>query len=146
MDPRELIDRLNDERIVEAIRVAESRSRGEIRVHVTSEPVGDPQGAAAEVFARLGMTATAERNGVLIYVSPRAQTFAIIGDEGVHRHCGEPFWKEVAAAMEEAFRARRFTEGVLVGVERAGEILARHFPRVEGRGDRDELPNEVSRG
>jgi uncharacterized membrane protein len=145
MDPKALIDRLDDARIVEAIRRAEELSRGEIRVHVTSEPVGDPRGAAAEAFARLGMTATAERNGILIYLSPRAQTFAIIGDEGVHRLCGESFWKEVAAAMEGDFRARRFTEGLLQGIERAGEILARHFPRTEGRADRDELPNEISR-
>lgn len=145
MDPRELIDRLDDARIVEAIHQAESKSRGEIRVHVTSEAVGDPQGAAAEAFARLGMTATAERNGILIYVSPRAQSFAIIGDEGVNRHCSESFWKEVAAAMAEDFRAGRFTEGVLLAVERAAQVLTRHFPRVEGRVDRDELPDEVSR-
>jgi uncharacterized membrane protein len=145
MDPRQLIDELDDGRITEAIRKAESRSRGEIRVHVTSEPVGDPKGAAAETFARLGMAQTAERNGILIYVSPRAQTFAIVGDEGVHRLCGEQFWKEVAAALEEDFRAHRFTEGLVRGIERAGEVLARHFPRLEGRDDVDELSNQISR-
>lgn len=145
MDPKELIDRLADDRIVDAIRRAEVKSRGEIRVHVTSEAIGDPQGAAAETFVKLGMTATAERNGILIYVSPRAQTFAIVGDRGVYERCGETFWKDVAAAMEQCFRDRRFLEGVVVGVERAGEVLARHFPRIEGRSDRDELPNQVSR-
>jgi uncharacterized membrane protein len=145
MDPQELIEQLDDARITEAIRQAESRSRGEIRVHVTADPVGDPKGAAAEIFARLGMTQTAERNGILIYVSPRAQTFAIVGDEGVHRLCGEGFWNEAAAAMEEEFRARRFTEGLVRGIERAGDVLARFFPRVAGRDDLDELSNEVSR-
>ncbi len=145
MDPRELLDALDDERIVEAIRRAEERSRGEIRVHVTSEAVGDPKGAASAMFTRLGMTATVERNGILIYVSPRAQTFAIVGDEGVHRLCGEMFWKDVAAALEEDFRARRFTDGLVRGIDRAGEVLARHFPRLEGKSDRDELPNTVSR-
>ena len=57
MDPKELMAELDDERIVAAIQRAESRSRGEIRVHVTSEAVGDPENAAAETFARLGMTA-----------------------------------------------------------------------------------------
>ena len=145
MDPKELIHRLDDDRIVEAIRRAESRSRGEIRVHVTGEPVGDPEGAAAETFAKLGMNATAERNGVLIYVSPRAQTFAIIGDQGVNQLVGESFWKEVATCMAEDFRARRFTEGILRAIERVGEVLTRHFPRVEGRVDKDELSDEVSR-
>ncbi len=145
MDPKELIARLDDARIVEAIQRAESQSRGEIRVHVTSEAVGDPENAARLTFARLGMSATAERNGVLIYVSPRAQTFAIIGDEGVHRHCGESFWKGVAEAMTEDFRAHRYTEGVVRAIEHAGKVLARHFPRVEDRLDRDELSNEISR-
>jgi uncharacterized membrane protein len=145
MDPRELLDALDDERIVDAIRRAEERSRGEIRVHVTSEAVGDPKGAAAAAFERLGMAGTEERNGILIYVSPRAQSFAIVGDEGVHRVCGELFWKSVAAALEEDFRAHRFTEGLVRGIDRAGEVLARHFPRLEGKSDRDELPNTVSR-
>lgn len=145
MDPKELMDQLGDERIVAAIRRAEARSRGEIRVHVTSEAVGDPQGAAAEVFVRLGMAGTAERNGILIYVSPRGQTFAIVGDRGVHERCGEAFWKDAAAAMEGAFRAGRYLEGVVLGIERAGDVLAQHFPRLEGLEDRDELPDEVSR-
>jgi uncharacterized membrane protein len=145
MDPAELIEKLDDARITEAIRRAESRSRGEIRVHVTNEAVGDPKGAAAEVFTRLGMTKTAERNGILIYVSPRAQSFAIVGDEGVHRLCGDDFWKDVAAALEGDFRARRFTEGLVRAIELAGDVLARHFPRVEGKADRDELSNAVSR-
>jgi uncharacterized membrane protein len=145
MDPRALLDELDDASITEAIRRAEARSRGEIRVHVTDEAVGDPRGAAALTFARLGMTATAERNGILIYVSPLAQTFAIVGDEGVHRLCGETFWKDAAAAIEEDFRAHRFNEGLVRGIERAGEVLARYFPRLEGKVDRDELPNVVSR-
>ena len=133
MDPRELLDALDDERIVEAIRRAEERSRGEIRVHVTSEAVGDPKGAAAAMFARLGMTATEERNGILIYVSPRAQTFAILGDVGVHRLCGEMFWKDIAVALEDDFRARRFTDGLVRGIDRAGEVLAFRSQRVQTR-------------
>ena len=32
------------------------------------------------------MTATRDRNGVLIFVAPRAQKFAVIGDSGIHEH------------------------------------------------------------
>ena len=75
---------IDDERIVAAIRSAESRSRGEIRVHVAEGLVSDPRRAAEADFARLGMAATAERNGVLILVAPESQSFAVIGDEGIH--------------------------------------------------------------
>ena len=145
MDPREFSIRIDDERIVAAIRVAEGRGRGEIRVHVTREAVGDAQTAAVEVFERLRMVATAERNGVLIYVAPRSHTYAVIADRGVHEQCPEGFWREVADAMRDDFRAGRFTEGIVRGVERVGEVLGRAFPREADRDDTNELPDAVSR-
>jgi uncharacterized membrane protein len=145
MDPKDFLDHVQDERIVAAIRAAEARSRGEIRVHVTQEAVGDAQAAAAFLFEKLGMTRTAERNGVLIYVAPRTRAFAVIGDRGVNERCGPDFWLEVASAMSEEFRAGRFTEGIVRGVERAGEVLARLFPREAGRSDANELEDAVSR-
>ena len=145
MDPRDFGAAIDDERIVAAIRAAEARGRGEIRVHVTREAVGDAETAAVEVFERLRMVATAERNGVLIYVAPRSHTFAVIGDRGVHEHCPEGFWREVRDAMREDFRAGRFTEALVHGVERVGEVLGRAFPREAGRDDTNELPDAVSR-
>jgi uncharacterized membrane protein len=145
MDPHEFTDRIEDMRVVVAIRAAEAKGRGEIRVHVTQEAVGDPQEAAIEVFETLGMTATAERNGVLIYVAPRTQSFAVIGDRGVHEKCGPAFWNEVAESMRDEFRAGRFTEGIVKGVERAGELMAELFPREGTRADVNELPDTISR-
>jgi uncharacterized membrane protein len=145
MDPKELVDRIDDAQVIAAIAEAEQRSRGEIRVHVTQEAVGDAQAAAVLVFERLGMTATAERNGVLIFMAPRTQTFAIIGDRGIHERCGKDFWPDIAAAMEQDFRAGRFTEGLVKGVARAGALLAETYPRDPGRSDANELPDTVSR-
>ncbi|NDE98252.1 MAG: hypothetical protein EB034_08240 [Verrucomicrobia bacterium] len=87
------------------------------------------------------MTQTRERNGVLLYVAPRSRTFAIVGDEGVHARCGEAFWREVAQALTAEFRKGDFTAGILLGVQRAGSLLAEHFPR-QGD-DRNELPDTV---
>ena len=134
---------LDHDRIVAGIKEAESRSRAEIRVHVSSRKVEDAQKAAAERFEKLGMTATAERNGVLIYVAPASQRFAVIGDTGIHQRCGQPFWEEVAAAMQEDFRQGHFTDGIVKGVSRAGQALAEHFPRTD-RADVNELSDEVS--
>ena len=145
MKTKEFLHRLDDARIAAAIAEAEGRSRGEVRVHVTSSHVDDVQAAAARTFERLGMTRTAERNGVMIYVAPRDQRFAVIGDAGIHAVCGEAFWREVADAMREEFKAGRFTDGNVAGIERTGQMLARHFPREEGRTDANELRDEVSR-
>lgn len=143
MKPKAFLSQLEHGRIVEAIRAAEGRSRGEVRVHVSSQKVDDAQAAARAQFESLGMAGTAERNGVLIYVAPESQTFAVIGDSGIHEHCGAGFWSDVAAAMQDDFRAGRFTDGIVKGVERTGSALAEKFPRTEAA-DRNELSDDVS--
>jgi uncharacterized membrane protein len=144
MQTRSFLDTLDHERIVKAIQDAEARSRGEVRVHVSKQAVQDAQTAAARQFEALGMTRTAERNGVLLFVAPVSQTFAVIGDEGIHARCGPDFWKDVTAAMETDFRAGRYTDGIVKGVARVGEALATHFPREEGTADTNELSDEVT--
>lgn len=136
-----LFSKFDSDRIVEAIAAAEAKSSGEIRVHVTRRVPKNLEERALRRFHLLGMARTAERNGVLLYIAPRARQFRILGDVAIHEKCGEGFWKEVAAAMEEAFRRGELTEGVVKGVERVGEVLAHHFPRRAG--DRNELPNTI---
>jgi uncharacterized membrane protein len=147
MKQDEFVAQLDDARIVAAIQAAEARSRGEIRVHVATGEVTDVRAAAEADFERLGMTATAERNGVLILVAPESQVFSVIGDTGIDRLCPPGFWDAIVAEMAGAFRARRFTEGIVAAVERVGAVLARHFPRRPGdESDRNELEDAVSRG
>ena len=141
---KRFLDRLDRDRIVGAIQAAESRSRGEIRVHASNRAVVDVQKAAADQFEKLGMAGTSEGTGVLIFVAPLSRNFAILGDHGIHGRCGTELWREVAAALEQDFRAGRFGDGIVKAVERAGEVLARHFPRLEGVADKDELPDTVS--
>jgi uncharacterized membrane protein len=87
------------------------------------------------------MTNTAERNGVLFYIAPAVRRFQILGDSGIHERCGPDFWKEVAAEMEESFRRGEFTEGVVRGVGKVGDLLNLHFPR--SKADKNELPNAI---
>jgi uncharacterized membrane protein len=143
MKTTRFLGQLDHDRIVAAIREAEARSRGEVRVHVTNQKPLDVQKAAAAQFERLGMTATALRNGVLIYVSPPVQQFAVIGDIAIHERGGPGFWASVAEAMEEDFRAGRFTDGIVRGVARVGDALATHFPRLDAS-DSNELPDQVT--
>ena len=145
METKAFLGTLNDERIVAAIRAAEMRSQAEVRVHVTDQEVADVEASAARQFEALGMTGTAGRNGVLVFVAPRSQKFAVLGDTAIHACCGPDFWKDVAAAMEEDFRASRFCDGIIKGVTRLGDVLATHFPREKGRADVNELPDQVSR-
>lgn len=135
---------LDHERIVKAIGEAEARSRGEVRVHVSGQAADDPETAAVRQFEALGMTKTAERNGVLLFVAPASQAFAVVGDRGIHERCGPDFWKDVASAVEADFKAGRYTDGIVKGVTRLGDALATHFPRPAGATDRNELPDQVT--
>jgi uncharacterized membrane protein len=135
---------LDNDRIVAAILDAETRSKGEIRVHVTNQPTTEVEAAARAQFEKLEMTKTALRNGVLIYVAPLSQKFAVIGDAGIHERCSPAFWTDIAAAMEADFRDGRFTDGILKGVKEAGEALARYFPREGKAPDVNELSDDVT--
>ncbi len=141
MRTKEFIEKLENDRIVKAIAGAEATTSGEIRVFVQHGEVADPVGEAREQFERLGMTQTRDRNGVLIFVAPRAQKFAVIGDKGVHERCGDSFWQKLTLAMRTHFLAQNFTDAVVHAIRETGELLTHHFPRRPD--DRDELPNTV---
>ncbi len=143
MKASEFFKRLQDEVIVAAIAAAEQRTSGELRVVVTQDKPTDAVATAQQVFDVLGMTRTRERNGVLLYIAPGVQQFAVLGDTGIHECCGEEFWKRLAVEMELCFRQGKFTEGIVDAIHLAGERLAEYFPRKPD--DRNELPDQVVR-
>ena len=128
-------------RVVAAIGAAERKTSGEIRVVVSRRKITEPVAEAQKQFARLGMTDTQHRNGVMILLAPSSRTFAVIGDTAVHEKCGDTFWRELADAMGEHFKRGDFTAGLVHGIERAGALLAEHFPRAPD--DRNELPDGI---
>lgn len=133
--------KIDHDRVVAAIAAAEKKTSGEIRVVLARHQAADPVAAAQKHFERLGMTRTRQRNGVLILLAPRSRTFAIIGDSGVHEKCGNAFWREIAAAMAAHFQRGEFTAGLAHGIERAGALLATHFPPEAG--DVAQLPDKI---
>ena len=125
--------KIDHDKVVEAIRKAEKHTSGQIRILIARHRAADPLAAARRHFNRLGMANTRHRNAVLIFVAPRSRTFAVIGDRGVHEKCGPEFWNELALAMGGWFKRGDFTAAFLHGVERAGALLAGHFPPDSGR-------------
>jgi uncharacterized membrane protein len=121
-------------RIVEAIERAEAATSGEIRVSVAPHFYGSVRKAAEKAFARMRLTHTPDRNGVLIFVVPSRREFVILGDVGVHEKVGQAFWDRVSAAIAERIRTSSLTNGIVHGVEEAGRQLAAHFPRTKGAG------------
>ena len=143
MKPDELIKKLDDARIVQAIAEAERKTSGEIRVCISRRRRDDPLAAAQRRFHKLGMERTRHRNAVLIFFVPLSHQFAIWGDTGVHEKCGMDFWRDVVAQMMPLLKEGRFTEAIERAVKDVGDVLVRHFPPESG--NRDELPNRVDK-
>jgi len=131
-----------------AIASAETRTSGEIRFIIESAlDLSDlwaritPRERALQTFSDLHLWNTELRNGVLIYVLMADRDVEIIADRGAAQRIAQDDWEGVCRLMEGHFRAARFTEGALAGVEAVGRLLERHFPAQAGH-NRDELPNQ----
>ncbi|HEX4639602.1 MAG TPA: TPM domain-containing protein [Chthoniobacterales bacterium] len=142
MRAKEFLSKLEHDRIVQAIRDAESKTSGQIRVFIQRGKLNvDPLSAAQKRFHRLGMQKTPERNAVLIFVAPRAHKFAVIGDEGIHRKCGEDLWQRIVRQMREHFQNENFSDAIVDAIRETGDALAEQFPaRSTSSGG---LPDEV---
>src|SRR5262245_40706666 len=92
------------DKIKDAIRKAEHRTSGEIRVSVAPFFWGNVRKAAERAFTRLGMTRTKDRNGILFFVVPSRRKFVVLGDSGIHQRVGEEFWHRIVSIVTEKFR------------------------------------------
>jgi uncharacterized membrane protein len=142
MRTREFLSKLDHDRITAAIREAESKSSGEIRVLIQRGKLkSDPLIAAQRKFHRLGMHKTRERNAVLIFVAPRVHKLAVVGDNAIHKKCGDEFWQRVVERMRTHFQNEKFSDALIEAINELGSVLARHFPQTVR--DTNELPDDV---
>ncbi len=141
MKQEEFLAQLDQDRIVQAIRGAELQTSGEIRVHVQRKAGAKIRNVAERTFERLGMTKTALRNGVLLFIATEERRFVILGDRGMDEKVPAGFWDEIAANLTVRFKNGEFTEGIVEAIAAAGEHLQQYFPRSDK--DVDELPDEI---
>jgi len=130
--------------IVEAIRTAEQKTSGEIRVHLEAHTELDAFDRAAEVFDFLHMNNTKKSNGVLIYIAVNDRTLVILGDSGINDVVPPDFWESTKDAIIEHFTSGRIKQGLVDGILKAGEQLKKHFPY--NKKDGNELSDDISIG
>ncbi len=141
--PKSFLTEEEKERIVLAIRKAEEKTSGEIRVYLGHEAKGDVINHAKKVFKKLGMAKTKHRNGILIFLALKNKRFAILGDKGIHEKVSADFWNQIASRLTKHFKEDRFADGIVEAILLAGDKLKAHFPHE--RHDKNELPNEIGR-
>ena len=128
--------------LVEAIKTAEDHSTGEIRVHIDFNTEDDNAGVAFEVFKRLCMEKTAERNAVLFHINFEQRYLTIIGDEGIHKKVHQQFWDKMHDDITAGFAKGRFFEPLQKAILDTGIELKKYFP-VTGE-NKNELSDEIS--
>lgn len=133
----------DEEVIVAAIKEAEKKTSGEIRVHIEAHTDEDHYEHALKVFGELKMHETDLRNGVLFYVAVNDHKFVILGDKGINDKVADDFWDATKEMMQNYFRKGEFKQGLVDGILKAGHELKTHFPYQDD--DTDELSNEISK-
>ncbi|MBC7693299.1 MAG: TPM domain-containing protein [Methylotenera sp.] len=96
---------------------------------------------AVQGFHAHKVDATADRTGILIFVSLLERRVKIMADIGIHSRVPDGTWSGVIAALTRQIREDDFTAALVQAIHTCGSLLAQHFP--PGENDRDELSNEV---
>jgi len=133
-----------EQEIISAIRIAETNTSGEIRVHIEASTKKNHNERSLEVFQLLEMHKTKDANAVLIYVAVKDKKFVIYGDTGINKVVSKDFWNTTKDVIQNHFKKGNFKQGIVDGILKAGQELKEHFPwQID---DEDELSNEISKG
>jgi uncharacterized membrane protein len=135
------MNKIDEPKIVEAIRKAELLTSGEIRVYIAKHCKEDPLEKASIVFQKLKMQNTALRNAVLILVCPNARKAAILGDIGINSIIESDFWDSTLSELISYCSKDLITEGICKAVDKVGNLIKLKYPYQEG--DINELENEI---
>lgn len=140
---KEFFSAKDKEQIVEAIRMAEKETSGEVRIYVESKNAFvDPVDRAAEVFFKLKMQDTEHRNAVLLYIAMKDKQLALFADEGIYQKAGKAYWDEAVKNMLAQFTKDNISNGIEQCVRQIGETLKEKFPYIPTE-DKNELPDEI---
>ncbi len=136
------LSKTDEQRVMAAIREAETNTSGEIRVHLQPRCKGTTMDSAKQRFGRLGMTRTDARNGVLFFVAYKDRQLAVLGDVGIDEATPADFWNSIVATVTDHFREERIVDGLCEGILMAGKALQAFFPYRSN--DVNELKDEIS--
>lgn len=141
-ETKDKISTEDQSKIIQAIEAAELDTSGEIRVHVESKCKEDILDHAAFIFEKLEMHKTEQRNAILFYIALNDHKFAVIGDAGINEKVDDEFWETVKNEMLPFFKEGKLAEGLINGIQKAGQELKSYFPYQSN--DKNELDNEIS--
>lgn len=97
---------------------------------------------ATSAFVEHEVFATAERTGILLFLSVFEHRVLVLGDAGINAKVEQHEWDEIVAAVAAGIRAGKPGRALAEAIGRCGDLL--HRRGVELRpGDVDELPDRL---
>ena len=140
---KEFFSVADKEQIIEAIRMAEKETSGEIRIYVESKNAYvDAIDRAAEIFFKLKMQETDHRNAVLLYIAMDHHELALFADEGIYQKAGAEYWDAAVKNMLSQFTKENISNGIEQCIAQIGQTLKEKFPYIATE-DKNELPDEI---
>ncbi|MDE1192475.1 MAG: TPM domain-containing protein [Arachidicoccus sp.] len=134
------------EEIVAAIQQAETSTSGEIRIYVESRcSYVDAIDRAQELFVKLKMFETQQRNAVLLYLAMEDKQLAIFADSGIFQKTGKEYWNNQVKTMIAGFNQNDYVNSIVRVILEIGQTLSAAFP-YDAATDRNELPDEIVYG
>ncbi len=137
-------------RLEARVAASEKQHSGEIRLSVEAGlPLSylwrsaTPRQRAITMFGKLRVWDTEYNNGVLIYLLLAEHAIEIVADRGLTRHVPQGQWEALVADMGQAFRAKRFEEGLAQAIDVVHTLLLQHYPAAAGQANPNELPDRA---
>lgn len=129
------------------IKEVESKTSGEVRVSIKETRTKKQKKLSLHEitlneFYNLQMDKTIDKTGILLLLLLKEKQFQIVADEGINNIVGQSTWDKIRDEMQLYFIRGNFTEGILSGIEKMGDVLAAHFPIKSD--DKNELSNKVN--
>jgi uncharacterized membrane protein len=147
-DARRLLPAAALERLQQRVAASEAAHSGEIRLCIEAGlPLSylwrdaSPRERAVAMFGKLRVWDTEANNGVLIYLLLAEHAIELVVDRGLARHVDAARWQAIVAELGEAFRARRYEDGLQHAIDHVDTLLRQHFPLAEGKANPNELPD-----
>jgi len=133
-------------RISNKISESEKTTSGEIRISIREKrPLfkwkTDIRRLAEQEFYKLNMHNTRDKTGILLYLLLSDRQFYILADEGINSKVPQKTWDNVRDNIQSQFQEGHYANGVMLGIEKVGNILSEHFPIKYD--DTNELSNKI---
>jgi putative membrane protein len=95
---------------------------------------------ALKAFIETGVYATAERTGILIFISRMEREVCVVADSGINAKIPQEKWDSIASGLALGIKSRETGAALVRAIGECGTLLAENFPA------KRENPNELKDG